>query len=165
MGTSWKWAKGLPPVQLNNNIPEYRVPADVRQEYDAELSEWLNNGWLVQYPEKELGPPKGLIPLMAVVPANKNKVHPVLNYRELNNHVDAFTANADVCAQKLREWRQQGAEVVLIDLRRAYLQIRVHKSLRSFQTVIWKGQQYCLTRLGFGMRSIIDCYTVPGRNN
>ena len=41
---SWKWAKGHPPVQLNNNIPEDRVPADVRQEYDAELSEWLNDG-------------------------------------------------------------------------------------------------------------------------
>lgn len=37
---------------------------------------WLGNGWLKLYPEKELGPPKELIPLMAVVQDNKSKVHP-----------------------------------------------------------------------------------------
>lgn len=68
------------------------------------------------YPEEELGPPKGLIPLMAVIQQNKEKVRPVLDYRELNEHVDAFTAHADVCAQKLREWRQAGSNVSVLDL-------------------------------------------------
>ena len=77
--------------------------------------------------------------------------------------VDAFTANAEVCTQKLREWRRQGVNVSLLDLRNAYLQIHVDKVLWPFQTVIFRGQCFCLTRLGFGlnvvpliMKSVID---------
>ena len=113
------------------------------------------------YSEEELGPPKGLIPLMAIV--QKQKVRPVLDYRELNGFVDAFTANAEVCVQKLREWRQQGVNVSLLDLQNAYLQIHVDKALWPFQTVIFRGQRFCLTQLGFGlnvapfiMKSVID---------
>ena len=115
------------------------------------------------YPEEELGPPKGLIPLMAVIQHNKQKVRLVLVYRELNTHVDAFTAHADICAQKLREWRRERAEGSVLDLRKAYLQVRVHRSLWPYQTVVIKGRRYCLTRMGFGlnvapsiMRTIVD---------
>ena len=79
--------------------------------------------------EKELSPPKGLIPLILVVQEQKQKVHPVLDYRELNGFVDAFTANAEVCAHKLREWQRQGVNMSLLDLRNAYLQIHVDKAL------------------------------------
>ena len=65
------------------------------------------NGWLIPYPESELGPPKGLIPLMAILQENKQKVWPVMDYRELNEHVNTYTANADVCAQTMQEWRQR----------------------------------------------------------
>jgi len=90
---------------------------------------------------------------MAVVQQNKAKVRPVMDFRELNAHVDAFTASADVCADKLREWRRQGIHVTVVDLRKAYLQLHVHESLWSFQTVIFRGQRYCLTRLGFGLNA------------
>ena len=73
------------------------------------------------YFEQELGPPKGLIPLMVMIQATKGKVRPALDYRELNEYVDAFIVNADVCAQKLREWRPQGTDVAILDLREAYL--------------------------------------------
>lgn len=69
------------------------------------------------YPEKRLGPPKELVPLMAVIQHNKQKVHLVMEYREFNEHVDAFTANADAYAAKLRECRKEGANVSLLDLR------------------------------------------------
>ena len=53
--------------------------------------------------------------------------------------------------------------VLLLDLRNAYLQIHVDKALWPFQTVILRGQRFCLTRLGFGlnmapliMKSVID---------
>ena len=59
---------------------------------------------MIPYPEEECGLPKGLIPLMAMLQANKQKVRLVMDYREFNKCVDAHTANADVCAQKLREW-------------------------------------------------------------
>ena len=66
------------------------------------------------YLEEELGPPRELIPLMVIVQENKGEVRPVMDYRELNNFVDAYTANADVCAQKLREWQQQGSNVATL---------------------------------------------------
>ena len=132
-----------------NKVPEYPVSAQLRQEYRHELETWLNNGWLLPYPEEELGPPKALIPLMAVVQQNKSKVRPVLDFRELNGYVDAYTAHADVCV--LRERRKKGSNVSVLDLRRAYLQVRVHKSLWPYQTVNFEGKRCCLSRMGFGL--------------
>ena len=87
----------------------------------------------------------------------------MLDFRELNGYVDAYTAHADVCVQKLREWRKKGSNVSVLDLRRAYLQVRVHKSLWPYQTVIFKGKRYCLLRMDFGlnvapsiMRAIVE---------
>ena len=158
---SWKWANNCSPNELSNSVQQYAVPCHARDAYENEILQWQRNGWLLAYPEEELGPPKGLIPLMAVV--QEQKVRPVLDYRELNGFVDAFTANAEVCAQKLREWRRQGVNVLLLDLRNAYLQIHVDKALWLFQTLIFRGQRFCLTRLGFGlnvapliMKSVID---------
>ena len=86
---------------------------------------------------------------MAILQESKQKVRPVMDYRELNEHVNAYTANADMCAQTMREWRQQGPKATIVDLRRAYLQIHNDKSLWPFQMVKIKGQRYCVTRLGF----------------
>ena len=100
---------------------------------------------------------------MAVIQQNKQKVRPVLDYRELNDHVDPFTARADICTENLREWRRAGSNVSVLDLRKAYLQVRVHQSLWSYQTVLFKGRRYCLTHMGFGlnvalsiMQTIVD---------
>ena len=88
----------------------------LREQYEEELRGWIDNGWLHPYPEDELGLPRGLIPLMAVLQKNEQKVRPVMDYCELNEHVDLYTAGADVCAHKLREWRQQESEVAILDL-------------------------------------------------
>ena len=117
----------------------------IQAKYEKELELWLKNGWLVSYPEKELGPAKALILLMAVVQVNKNKLRPIMDYRELNRYIDMFTANADLCAQKLWEWRCEGSNVVILDLKKTY------KSLWPFQTVLLKEQRYCLMPLGFGL--------------
>ena len=74
-----------------------------------------------------------------------------MDYRELNEHVNAYTANMDMSAQTMREWQQQGPKAAIVDLRWAYLQIDIDKSLWRFQTVKIKGQRYCFTRLGFGL--------------
>ena len=37
----------------------------------------------------------------------------------------------------------------VLDLRKAYLQVHVHHSLWSLQTVLFKEQMYCLTHMGF----------------
>ena len=159
---SWKWSGDQPPVSLKNRLSEYPASKRLQGEYERELQAWIQNGWLIPYPESELGPPKGLIPLMAILQESKQKVWPVMDYCELNEPVNSYMANADVWAQTMPEWRQQGPKAAIVDLRRAYLQIHVDKSLWPFQTVKIKGQRYCLTRLGFGlnvapqiMRSIV----------
>lgn len=53
------------------------------------------HGWLIPNSKKRLGPPKVLEPLLAVVQHNNGKVHPVMGYHKLNEHIDAFTANVD----------------------------------------------------------------------
>ena len=95
----------------------------------------------------------GILPLMAVEQPTKNKVRPVLDYRELNAHVECHTGDEiiDVCSEILREWRQVAGETVLVDLKAAYLQIRVAEELWRYQIVLYKGKYYCLTRLGFGL--------------
>jgi len=148
---AWKWADDCEPGGLRNLVAERTISPDAKTEYEMEIQEWITSGWLVPYDEKKYGPVKGLIPLMAVIQQNKAKVRPVMDFRELNTHVDTFTASADVCADKLREWRRLGTNVAIVDLRKAYLQIHVHESLWPFQTVIFRGQRYCLTRLGFGL--------------
>ena len=106
---SWKWANGHSPSKLSHSMQEYVVPFHARDAYENEILQWQQNEWLLPYSEEELDPPKGLIPLMVMLP--KQKVRLVLDYWELNGFVDAFTANAEVCVQKLREWQRQGVNV------------------------------------------------------
>ena len=146
---AWKWAAGDGPECLSNHVAQYSVPPAARQEFDAEIEEWIANGWLQLYDEGTDGPPRGLLPLMAV--QQPNKVRPVLDYRELNGYVTAHTADADVCADQLRKWRRHGSRVAVVDLRKAYLQLRLERRLWPYQTVKIRGQRYCLTRLGFGL--------------
>lgn len=83
---------------------------------------------------------------MVAVQLNKTKVRPVLDFRELNSYVDVHITEADVCIKKLREWRRQGRRVALVDLGKAYVEIHVHPSSWSYQTVVFRGQRYCLSR-------------------
>ena len=132
-------------------MSEYTVPREIRSQYEEEVEKWVQDGWLVLHDKCKHGPANGLIPMMAVLQHNKGKVRPVLDFRELNAHIDTYTADADVCAGKIREWRRQGTNVCVIDLKKAYLQIHIHESLWPYQTVMFKGRRYCLTRLGFGL--------------
>ena len=150
---AWKWNSGIGPKELTNTTAEYRIAPSARDEYEEEVNKWVSNGWLTPYNEEEHGPVRGTVPLMAIIQLNKEKVRPVMDFRELNSHVAAHTADADVCADKLREWRRRGKKVALIDLRKAYLQIHVHRSLWTYQTVIFGGKRFCLTRLGFGLNA------------
>ena len=146
----WRWSENEPSM-LKSSVSEYNVPAECRREYEEELQRWVDEGWLVPYDASEMGSPVGLIPLMAVVNENKRKVRPVMDYRSLNEHVDTYTANADVCIDKIREWRKMGVNVCALDLKSAYLQIHVKKSLWRYQTVVFRGRRWALTRLGFGL--------------
>ena len=148
---AWKWTDDRQPDALKNCVAEYKIKPEAKEEYEKEIGEWMERGWLRRYDESKHGKPKGLIPLMAVVQKNKTKVRPVLDFRELNEHIQPFTANADVCAEKIRQWRKKGSNVALIDLTKAYLQIAMDEELWPYQTVVYEGERLCLTRLGFGL--------------
>ena len=87
---SWKWSENQMPPELENKAAEYLVPKQLRAEFDNELRNWIDNSWMILYPEEECGPLKSLILLMAVLQANKQKVRPVMDYQELNKYVEAL---------------------------------------------------------------------------
>lgn len=148
---AWNWSNDIEPSHLPSAVEQYRIPPEAEEEYKNEIKQWVANGWLIPHSVAEHGPAKGTVPLMAVIQHNKGKVRPVLDFRKLNNYLTPYTADADVCINKIREWRRQGQQLAIIDLCKAYLQIHVDRSLWRFQTVVFQGKRYCLTRLGFGI--------------
>ena len=77
----------------------------------------------------------------------------MLDYREVNQFVSSSGARADVCADKLREWRQMPENCAILDLADAYMQIHAHLLCSKFQRVEFEGCTYELTRVGFGLAS------------
>jgi len=111
------------------------------------------SGWLEPYDVLKYGKGDGVIPLMAASQPNKpKKVRPVMDYQELNSHVETIPGQDTViCQENVHEWRKQGTEACLLNLKKAYLQIHVSRSLQKFQTVKYKGKLYVMTRMGFGL--------------
>ena len=74
---------------------------------------------------------KGVLHLMVVVQATKGMVKPVFDFFKLNKHVDSHTGSdiIDVCDEKMKKWRQLAGGTVIVDLKSAYLQLRVAKRL------------------------------------
>lgn len=148
----WFW-KGESPV-LKNRVScyEHGLEGDVRDKFDEEVDRWIDEGILMPWGEEVVD---GVLPLMAVIQPTKNKVRPVLDFRELNNYVMLHTGDniTDVCGETLRQWRQMRGAGTIVDLKSAYLQIHVAKKLWKYQLVKHKGKTYCLTRLGFGLNS------------
>ena len=66
---SWKWSGDQPPKKLYNRVLEYTIPARAPAEYDQELQNRIDNGWLVPYPKDKLGPSKGFDPINVSHPA------------------------------------------------------------------------------------------------
>ena len=155
-GESWEvryfWTESGAP-ELRNNVSEYAHDMDTekRQEYEAEVERWIDEGILISW----RGEVEGVIPLMAVEQPTKNKIRPVLDFRELNESVKCHTGDdmTDVCSEKLREWRQLEGDGEMVDLKAAYLQIKVAEELWQYQLVRYKDTVYCLIRLGFGLSS------------
>ncbi|KRZ03641.1 hypothetical protein T4B_11122 [Trichinella pseudospiralis] len=83
-----------------------------RDLYEVEFIKWTEDGWHVLYDESEHSPRRGILLLMAVIQS-------VMDFRELNAHIESYTAVADVCSEKLREWRSQDVNAALIDLKKA----------------------------------------------
>ena len=97
---------------LVNKVAKYKMSTVVEEKFDEEIGKWLAVGWL-----KPCEPPDqhGIIPLMAVEQKNKGKVHPVLNFSELNNFDESYTGNSDIRSKTIWTWHKiQGKPDVLI---------------------------------------------------
>ena len=143
----WKWNKAGPP-KFKKQVDCYKIPAEHQAGFDEEISHWIAMGWL-----RPATSVKATIPLMAVYHPIKNKVRPVLDFRHINSYVSSHTGESSVCQETLRKWRQMSGNIEMLDLEKAYLQIRVEDDLCQYQGVKYKGTLYQLTRLGFGLCS------------
>ncbi len=151
-GATWtvKWIWKDEPPELRNRVSCYNSIGrpDTQEAFNIEILRWISEGWLKEW----TGEVKGLIPLMAVVQPTKNKVRPVLDFREINDFVECHTGDEVVaCDETLRNWRRLPGVLKLVDLKCAYLQIHVDESLWPYQLVRYRDKVYCLTRLGFGL--------------
>lgn len=124
------WKDEKAPV-LRNKIAFYDhdLKPEIVARFEQEVEKWIADGILRPWDEEV---DEGIIPLMAVEQTNKNKVRPVLDFRELNEAVECHTGDD-------------------VDLKAAYLQLHVSQELWKHQLVKFKGKTYCLTRLGFGL--------------
>ena len=106
--------------------------------------------------EEKHGKPAAVLPLLAQVQEHKETtpVRPCLDYRCLNESLQSEPGlDAVVCPDTLRKWQLAGdaRDHKLLDIRKAYLNVRVAPELLRYQTVVWKGALYVMTRMGFGL--------------
>ena len=121
------------PEGLQTQLSEYKcAQASYMQEcYCAELESCISNGLLNQWD----GPVQGVIPLLNVFQPTKDKVHPVMDYHELNDFHECHTHDemVAVCGEKVRKWRQLQGELKVVELKSAYLQVHISEDLWKYQ--------------------------------
>ena len=154
----WKWADGEAPTHpIGAGIGEYsrqRLSEDQEAKFQEEVTMWVEKGWLVPCHVDKHGPIGAVLSLLAVCQEHKatTPVRPCLDYRALNDRIVSNPGkDAPVCGETIRKWRQRQTRSKVIDIRKAYLNVRVHPELQRFQAVVWEGQQYVMERMAFGL--------------
>ncbi|XP_065190714.1 uncharacterized protein LOC135821644 [Sycon ciliatum] len=155
---TWKWCDGAAPSSpIGTGIGEYSrqgLSDDQEVKFVTEVQNWIDQGWLVPYDEGSHGEIGGVLPLLAVCQEHKvsTPVRPCLDYRALNSLIVSHPGlDAPACEEKLRKWRQCGDAMDILDIRKAFLNVRVQPALQRFQVVAWKGQKFVMQRMGFGL--------------
>ena len=149
-----------PVGNIGSGVAEYsrsRLSAEQEESFpQLSMSGYIENGWLVDHDTDKHGASDCVLPLMAVLQEHKQStpVRPVLDYRRLNEHMVCHPgADSPVCEEKLRTWRKAGeaGSYNIIDIKKAYLQVRIAPDLLRFQVLSWRGKTYVMTRMGFGL--------------
>ena len=157
---SWKWKDGQEPTnKIGHGIGEYsraKLTPDQEEKFCAEVDSWVKNGWLVEHNPAIHGDPAAVLPFIAVAQEHKatTPVRPCLDYRFLNDHlVSKPGMESPVCGETIRKWRatDEPEKFVMLDIRKAYLQVHVSPELLRYQTVVWRGKLFVMTRMAFGM--------------
>ena len=74
----WKWSRGQVPIRYQST----EFPNMSKEAMKLNFRDGYTMIGCCPTPKERLGPPKGLVPLMAVI-QHKHKVHPVGDYNEL----------------------------------------------------------------------------------
>ncbi|XP_065195680.1 uncharacterized protein LOC135827084 [Sycon ciliatum] len=162
---AWRWKDDKPPTgRIGSGIGEYprKLSDDQEKLFQHEVDSWIGNGWLIEHDEEVHGAPAAILPWLAVSQEHKptTPVRPCLDYRALNRAlVSQPGMDASVCGEKLREWRTHDAnKYEMLDIRKAYLQVRMSPELLWYQCVKWRGKLYVMTRMAFGL-SVVPKFT------
>ena len=94
----WYWKESSP--ELANRVACYEssLKGVVKEDFEREVDKWIHKGVLVPW-EKEVV--VGILPFMVVLQPTKGKVKPLLDFREVNKHVECNTGREviDVCGE------------------------------------------------------------------
>ena len=154
----WTWKDGTPrhlpsAVALASEYP-HKLSSTEEECCLAEVESWLEKEWLVPYDTEAFGEAMCVLPFLAVSQPHKETtpVRPCLDYRQLNQRLLSHPGyDASSCDETMREWRMLSPDGVMLDLRKAFLQIHVAPNLYCYQAVLWRGKLYAMTRMGFGL--------------
>ena len=153
----WRWKHGVDPEKVpTSGIERYDKkwwePVHEEQ-YKSETEAWINNGFL-QKIDENLSRCKFIPWSCAATPEKSTPLRLALDFVALNEFVRnrAEWSEREVCTDELLVWRtSDGGQ--LLDIRKAYLRVRVHEEQQRFQCVRVNGKPYRLTRLAFGLCS------------
>lgn len=75
---------------------------------------------------------------------------PVLDFCELNGHINACIAHADICVQKLREWQKKAPTCQCLSSEGLTYRCVCAPILVAITDLTLKEKKYCLICMGFG---------------
>jgi hypothetical protein len=167
----WRWIDNSPPAP-SWNVANYGVDKLEQKDRDGFIREvqlWEDQGFIVPVDPNDV---KCSIPLMCVEQPGKTTAYrPVADFKKtLNAHI-VSQPNEDIdlpisANLMLLKWRALSlplCELVLVDISKAYMRIRMREELTAYQCFIlpWKDHKYYrLTRLGFGVNIAVKCLRV-----
>ena len=153
----WKWKQGVDPEKIpSSSIERYDKKwwGDVHEEqYKSETQEWIKRGFLRRI-RGNLADCKFIPWSCAATPEKSTPLRLALDFIPLNEFVRnrAEWSEREICTDELLVWRtSDGGQ--LLDIRKAYLRIKVDSTQQRFQCVRVNGEPYELTRLAFGLCS------------
>jgi transposase InsO family protein len=152
---AFKWLDK--PISEHIGAKRYTVKAtpENRTKYDEEIQTWIELGYLIPAEEEIYT----YVPINAVAQNHKlsMQVRPVNDCRYLNEHIKSIPneglSDPIAAISTIRRWRaMQCSDMCMLDIRKAYMQVRIRKDLYKYQGVILEnGQHYMMTRLPFGL--------------
>ena len=167
----WLWIDNSPPAP-SWNVPNYgvdKLDQEDKKGFIREVQLWEDQGFIVPVDPKEV---KCSIPLMCVEQPGKTTLYrPVADFKKTLNQFIISQPNEDIdlpvsANMMLLKWRALNlplSELVLVDISKAYMRIRVKEELTYYQCFVlpWKEPRYYrLARLGFGVNIAVKCLRV-----